>query len=99
MNGAAAWYRRPSALIGVMLVLCPSVYIFRRGVFSAWSPKSYSYFPLTRLGADDDWAATNVQFRLPLSTSPAKGSRNPPKLLQPPRHPIMISGLLSMASN
>src|SRR5437870_4370316 len=79
--------------------LWPIVYIFRRGVISAVSPKSYVYTPLVVEGTALGSHATKRELDLPFSLSVMNGYAKPAKFDPPPMHPAMMSGSTSMASN
>src|SRR6267378_8412987 len=79
--------------------LWPTVYIFRSGVISAVSPKSYVKVPRVVEGTAFGSHATKSAFSFPWSLSPRNGYAKPAKFEPPPMHPDITSGCMSMDSN
>src|SRR5208283_4362083 len=89
IDGALPWYLRPPPWIGGQRYVCPTVYIFRRGVISPVSAKSYLYSPLVVEGTAFGSTARNFASLFPRSFSRMNGYASPAKLLPPPMQPTM----------
>src|SRR2546427_13133787 len=98
-DGAFPWYLRPPEWMGGDWYLWPTVYIFRRVVISAVSPKSYVNVPRFVEGTAFGSHATKSASSFLWSLSPRNGLAKPAKLDPPPMHPAITAGCMSIDSN
>ena len=93
------WYLSPPACTDGATKSCPSVNILNSGVNPTSSPKSYLYSPSVSDGHAAGSAARNSVSVFPSILSFMNGNSAPPKLLPPPVHAIIVSGVSSTFSS